>query len=45
MELSIAWTQIARSSGAAPIVFVNDEDDEEIPSLGPNFQYLEKGYI
>ncbi|KAJ3575476.1 hypothetical protein NP233_g1070 [Leucocoprinus birnbaumii] len=44
-KLSIEWTEIASSAGAAPVYFINEVDDEEAPSLAPGFQYIEKGYI
>ncbi|KAF5325673.1 hypothetical protein D9611_000379 [Ephemerocybe angulata] len=38
--LSDEWSRFG-----APITFRNDVDDEEIPPLGPNFRYIERGYV
>ncbi|TFK27334.1 SET domain-containing protein [Coprinopsis marcescibilis] len=42
-SLGRKWTNDSGVPGA-PITFVNDEDDEEVPPLPPNFTYLERGY-
>lgn len=40
------WSTIAEESGAAPITFVNDFDEEELPSdLPKDFDYVENKYI
>ncbi|KXN89026.1 Histone-lysine N-methyltransferase, H3 lysine-9 specific [Leucoagaricus sp. SymC.cos] len=44
IKLSTQWARIAQLAGAAPISFVNEVDNEEIPPLVPDFQYIEKGY-
>jgi [histone H3]-lysine9 N-trimethyltransferase SUV39H len=44
MQLQNLWTGKAEQRGAAPISFCNDIDDEAIPSIGPNFCYLEDSY-
>ncbi|KAF9450842.1 SET domain-containing protein [Macrolepiota fuliginosa MF-IS2] len=44
-QLSLQWSRIAQSQGAAAISFVNDVDDEDTPPLVPDFKYLERGYI
>jgi len=44
MNLQNLWTRKAEKQGAAPISFCNDVDDEVIPSIGPNFCYLEASY-
>ncbi|KAF4619229.1 hypothetical protein D9613_004892 [Agrocybe pediades] len=38
------WTAVAKEAGAASIRFVNDVDDEPIPSIDPSFVYLERRY-
>ncbi|KAI1786294.1 SET domain-containing protein [Ganoderma leucocontextum] len=43
MALEKKWTQ--SMDGAAPVTFVNDVTQESIPSLVPNFQYLERHYV
>jgi histone-lysine N-methyltransferase SUV39H len=45
LKLSNEWTELARATGAAPIHFINNIDDEEIPTIVPDFQYIEKGYV
>jgi histone-lysine N-methyltransferase SUV39H len=45
LEWSQKWTKIARAAGAAPITFVNEIDDEDMPFLSLGFCYLEKGYV
>ncbi|KAF8233816.1 SET domain-containing protein [Tricholoma matsutake] len=44
-KLQREWNRIAQLDQAASITFTNDVDDEEIPELDPDFQYLETGYI
>lgn len=44
-KLSLRWTAIARSIGAAPITFINEEDEEETPPLASGFRYIERGYV
>ncbi|KAH9482286.1 Histone-lysine N-methyltransferase, H3 lysine-9 specific [Psilocybe cubensis] len=44
LELEKAWNIEAQRMGAAPIYFVNDIDDEPIPSVDPHFRYIEKSY-
>ena len=44
MELQNLWSRKAEKSGAAPISFCNDVDDEAIPPIGFNFCYLEANY-
>lgn len=40
------WSTIAEESGAAPITFVNDFDEEELPSdLPKDFDYVENKYV
>ncbi|KDR84130.1 hypothetical protein GALMADRAFT_236807 [Galerina marginata CBS 339.88] len=43
-KLSEKWTSYAAQAGGSPIVFVNEVDDEAIPSLGSGFRYLESAY-
>ena len=45
VKLEAAWNEITANSGAAPIYFVNDIDDEAIPPLVEGFEYLERGYV
>ncbi|KAF8525128.1 SET domain-containing protein, partial [Hysterangium stoloniferum] len=45
-ELERLWSTRAGEEGAAPIFFVNDVNDEEIPMLDPKkFIYLESQYL
>ncbi|KAJ7035155.1 SET domain-containing protein [Mycena alexandri] len=47
LQIETEWSTIAQScDGAAGITFVNDKDDEEVPSSiwGGNFVYLEDNY-
>lgn len=39
------WNEAARATGAASLAFVNDIDDDEVPTLAKNFKYLENKYI
>ncbi|EEB88725.1 hypothetical protein MPER_13275 [Moniliophthora perniciosa FA553] len=39
------WNTIAKRAGAQGITIVNDIDDEEIPILASDFEYLENDYI
>lgn len=43
-ELQLSWTQAAKRSGAAEIIIVNDVDDEMLPPLVHNFEYMESYY-
>ncbi|KAF9013508.1 hypothetical protein BDQ17DRAFT_1343558 [Cyathus striatus] len=38
------WNKITRRCSAAPVSFVNDIDNEDLPSLSPNFHYIENQY-
>lgn len=44
MQLQHLWTSKAKQWSAASISFRNDIDDEAIPSISPNFCYLEASY-
>ncbi|KAF8629520.1 hypothetical protein AX17_005646 [Amanita inopinata Kibby_2008] len=43
--LASQWTKIAEAAGARAITISNDVDDESVPILPSDFQYLETGYI
>ncbi|KAG6868576.1 hypothetical protein C0993_000841 [Termitomyces sp. T159_Od127] len=43
-ELEKQWCAIARKAHAAAIKFINEVDEEEIPPLAEDFQYIEAGY-
>ncbi|KAJ7067077.1 hypothetical protein C8F01DRAFT_1120173 [Mycena amicta] len=45
LQVETQWSAIAAKSGAATIVFVNDLDDEELPSsISDEFEYMEDEY-
>ncbi|KAL5523914.1 hypothetical protein ACEPAG_8087 [Sanghuangporus baumii] len=41
MRLQKHWNEVVRDIGAAKITLVNEVDDEECPTLPPDFRYLE----
>lgn len=42
--LQAQWDKATREARSAPVTIVNEVDDEEVPGVPKDFQYLEHGY-